>query len=58
MRHPEPEAIKKWREGPPKCCHTCDSYDDQGLCLQYNHEPPEEFAASEQCEHWLYAMPF
>lgn len=33
-RPPEPEFLVQWREwmraGPPKCCHTCEHYDQFG----------------------------
>jgi len=45
-----PEAPKEvelywlWqKEGPPKCCHTCDHYLGNGTCDKHKMRPPDEF---------------
>jgi len=63
MRHPKPPHVIAYEEqkkaGPPKCCHTCDWYDANGMCLTYWMEPPEDFAATEgACPEWLDNIPF
>ena len=63
LRHQEPEALKRYREivrqGPPKCCHTCDYYDQHGKCAKFNMEPPEDFAARDgACPEWVMDIPF
>lgn len=62
-RHKTPDNIvlyNKWlNNGPPKCCHTCDWYNDRGLCEMHGSEPPEEFAASDgACKDWVREIPF
>lgn len=66
----EPEIVSQWREEcrkfslmvspePPKCCHTCDHYTDEGLCTFYSMTPPEDFAATpDQCPEWMEEIPF
>ena len=63
MRHSEPEVVLQWRrrfdEGPPKCCHTCDHYSREGECSKYDMQPPADFAASVgACPEWVEAVPF
>lgn len=63
MRHKEPEHVALYnfflKSGAPKCCHTCEHYNDDGLCVTYNMEPPEEFAATEgSCDKWSAICPF
>ena len=63
MRHEEPETVKNYRrllkEPFPKCCHTCENYDLQGVCLRYGMEPPEDFAAkTDACADWVEDIPF
>jgi hypothetical protein len=62
-RPPEPQFLVDYREwvkaGPPKCCHTCDWYEDDGKCAKYEMEPPAEFAATEdECHDWIEECPF
>ena len=62
-RPKEPEYIVQWREwmraGPPKCCHTCDNYSQEGYCYQYKMAPPPEFASSiGECKYWIQEIPF
>lgn len=60
MRHKEPEHVTAWRDNqPPKCCHTCEHYSEDGLCTLFNMEPPEEFAATHgQCGDFSFDIPF
>ena len=63
MRHPEPEMVKLYRDwiqyGPPKCCHTCDKYDQNGKCTQYDRVPPEDVAAAiSECDEYVMEPPF
>lgn len=58
-RHPEPECVIIYRQGPPKCCHTCDSYTQDGECERFGTEPPADFAATPgACPNWLMEIPF
>ena len=62
-RPPEPEFLVQWREwmraGPPKCCFTCDEYDESGHCRKFEMRPPEEFASSvDACDQWVEVIPF
>lgn len=63
LRHQEPESVRRYREivrqGPPKCCHTCDRYDKSGSCTKFSMEPPEDFAARDgACPEWVMNIPF
>ena len=63
MRHPEPDLVtdyKRWlAAGPPRCCHTCEHYGVDGLCVEFFKEPPEEFAATpDACDKWTMDVPF
>lgn len=60
MRHEEPDFVKKWRYIPaPRCCHTCDWYDKQGICQFHKSEPPKEFAETiNACATWIEEIPF
>lgn len=62
-RPPEPQFLIDYREwlkaGPPKCCFTCDEYDESGHCRKFEMRPPDEFAASvDACESWEPECPF
>ena len=62
-RPPEPEWLIQWREWvrawPPKCCFTCEHYDQSGHCLAFDMRPPEDFASTvDACEQWLMEIPF
>lgn len=62
-RPPEPQFLIDYREwlkaGPPKCCHTCDHFNQSGQCLAFDMRPPDEFAASvDACESWEPECPF
>lgn len=63
MRPSEPEFVRQWREwvamGPPKCCHTCDFFTQDGRCDRYGMNPPSEFAATpDACGDWVMEVPF
>lgn len=59
VRHQEPDIVKAWKAGPPKCCHTCEHYAVDGLCWFHHQEPPEEFAATVgACDDWVQQVPF
>ncbi len=61
-KHKEPEYIATWREwtrSTPACCHTCEHYNDDGLCEKHGMEPPEDFAAEHcACADWIMDLPF
>lgn len=63
MKSKEPEVLRKYREivanGPPRVCHTCDHYLDDGSCRHYDATPPDDFAGTPNaCPAWLMAPPF
>jgi hypothetical protein len=63
MRPPEPDFVKAWREwvknGPPRCCHTCNFYSVNGECGVFHVMPPKDFAeALDECEKWEPELPF
>jgi len=62
LRHEEPDIVLQWRNRikvPPACCHTCDYYNDAGVCTKYGMEPPDDFAASVgTCPEWREEIPF
>jgi hypothetical protein len=45
---------KRWlAAGPPRCCHTCEHYGVDGLCVEFFMQPPAEFAATVgECNKW------
>lgn len=60
---PEPQIVRAWRQqvrgGPPRCCHTCDWYRDDGTCAQYRQRVPDDFAARiDACPAWTEEIPF
>ena len=62
-RPSEPEFLIQWREwdkaGPPKCCHTCEHYGVDGLCVEFFMTPPADFAAAvDGCDKWELELPF
>lgn len=62
-RPPEPEIVMKyWQQTSqpmPRCCHTCDHYDQVGRCDSYDMTPPAEFASTiNACDRWLDLVPF
>jgi hypothetical protein len=63
LRHQTPDKVKKYtrimEQGPPRCCHTCEHYRDDGLCDVYRMTPPEDFAATDDaCGDYLQEVPF
>lgn len=63
MRHPTPEIVQVYqqrkKEGPPRCCHTCDFYTQDGRCMRYDMEPPQDFAATvDACDEYQEEIPF
>ena len=62
-RPPEPDFVRAWRDwiknGPPRCCHTCEHYSINGECVVFSTAPPPEFAeAPDECEKWEQELPF
>ena len=62
-RPPEPEYLIQWRKwhavGMPKCCHTCDHFNQSGHCLAFDMRPPDDFAATpDACDQWIQEIPF
>jgi hypothetical protein len=62
-RQPEPAIVTHYRETlraePPRVCHTCDHYSEQGLCEKFDQVPPVEFANEpDGCEAWEWEIPF
>jgi len=62
-RPAEPQFLLDYRQwvksGPPKCCFTCDEYDEAGHCRKFEMRPPDEFAASvDACDQWIMMIPF
>lgn len=59
MRHETPEIVTAWRKGPPRCCHTCEYYNEAGTCVKFEQEPPEAYAATpDVCPSWMREVPF
>jgi hypothetical protein len=60
---PEPDHVRNWREwikaGPPRCCHTCEFFKDDGRCSAFDMAPPPDFAAkADACDRWEQEIPF
>ena len=63
LRHQTSKIVEEYQriieQGPPKCCHTCESYGQHGRCATYEMEPPEDFAATpDKCPDWAMEIPF
>ena len=63
MRHKQPEIVTIYNKlveaGPPRCCHSCELYGTDGLCVEFFMEPPEDFAATPGvCDKWEISIPF
>lgn len=63
MRHPEPPIVTQYRSiikgEPPRVCHTCDHYRPDGVCAEFDAEPPESFANEPgACQLWVEEIPF
>ena len=58
-RYKEPPGIWVTPWGIAPCCHTCLHYGDDGKCMKWQTEPPEEFAATPgQCDDYGLLIPF
>ena len=61
-RPPPPEFVTEWErvcKSPPKSCHTCINYDQQGICEIYEQAPPDDFIHKQgECESWMQDVPF
>jgi hypothetical protein len=60
---PRPQFITDYYKliinGPPKCCHSCDNYNDDGICTVYNVVPPENvLEILDICKEWREELPF
>lgn len=60
---PEPEAVVIYRarkkEPVPRCCHTCDNYNEAGWCAMFDLKPPNEFTHEfNKCPEWIEEVPF
>ena len=58
-----PPAAAEWLRymdlPPPRCCHTCYKYQDDGTCEQFNMRPPDEFTQTlNACDQWEDIIPF
>ena len=42
---------------PVKSCDRCVSYDNDGLCLEFNSKVPDEFIMK-GCDKWEQEIPF
>lgn len=60
MRHPKPQQLIEWEQARmPRCCHTCEHYDQRGVCTEHDAEPPEDFAAQDgACPEYFEEIPF
>ena len=60
----EPDYLIEYRRlkklGPPKCCHTCDFYNNTKMfCFKFNMNPPEEFTQErDSCPDYFEEIPF
>jgi hypothetical protein len=54
------KTYKQWlAAGPPKCCHTCENYGNDGQCVEFFMQPPVEFASElGACPKWEREVPF
>lgn len=61
-RHEAPPIMNDWLKivnNPPKCCHSCGHYGEDGICQKYNMEPPQDFAATpDACQDHIPMVPF
>jgi hypothetical protein len=66
FRLPEPDFLLEWRSkgevilDAPQCCHTCYSYNKQGICTHYGNRPPKSFVynGSRNCPSFCEDIPF
>lgn len=53
------DYLQNVRGGPPKCCASCDYYDENGKCEKFDAVPTDEFLVTEgRCVDWIEAVPF
>lgn len=59
------ERIALWQaacivaENVPRCCLTCEWFNDQGVCELFNEKPPKEFTETlDACGKWARKAPF
>lgn len=59
-RHPKPLILIEYENKKrPRICHTCEFYDENGVCLNFAAEPPKEFAETDgACAHYDGSVPF
>jgi len=58
-----PPAAAEWLRymdlPPPRCCHTCYKYQDNGVCEAFGQAPPDEFTQTlNACDQWEDIIPF
>jgi len=67
MRHQRPKVVIDYYEAvdaffeikEPQCCHTCEHYDENGICQEFLEAPPADFAEKlNQCDKWMMIIPF
>ena len=53
------EWLRNMQAHPPRCCHTCYKYQDDGTCEQFGMRPPDEFTQTmNACDQWEDMIPF
>lgn len=59
-RHKKPQILIDYENKElPEICHTCEYYEDDGLCFKHKKEPPEYFASTPgACDKYLMEIPF
>ena len=62
MKHPEPQIVTVYRAAQamkaPQVCHTCENYLPDGICAEFDAEPPVDFAETPgSCELWIQEIP-
>lgn len=62
-RPPEPQFLTDYYEwlkaGPPKCCHTCAFFANNGRCIEFDVYPDEHDAQQvDVCPAWKQDVPF
>lgn len=62
QRPPEPhwliEARAVMDNWPPRLCHTCEHFGNDGICRQHGEAPPPEFASTlDACSEWEQEIP-
>lgn len=50
MRHKTPKQFNFYKD---RMCHNCENYNKDGVCLEFESDPPEEFANKNNiCPLW------